>query len=231
MTIRGCLLALALLGGPRLGAQSVPARLALMPVGVPSGLDSTGTARHLLDSLLTGLLAQHGYVLVPPDSVDPIWTRAEASVGGLFDPVTGERSEARVDQANQFLRDTVTARYAPDALVFPRVRIVVVPFRGGKAKWDGIEEKTGARGGLGAAFLGSFQGRLRALSFVLGVRRLTVADSMGFVARGGVQLIDHSVNDKLTALPVDSLLIDPALLERAVRLAVTGLKDSLPPLH
>ena len=229
MISRGWLLPLALLGGTHLASQQVPTRLALMRVSVANGLDSAGTARRLLDSLLPGLLLREGYTLVPADSVAPIWTAAEASVGGFFDPATGERSEVKVDQANQFLRDTVRARFSPEALVFARVRVVAVPFSGSKAKWDGIEEKTGARGGLGAALVGTFQGRLRALSLVLGVRRLTVDDTLGFASRGGVQLIDHSRNDKLAALPADSLLVDPALLERAVRLAIAGLRDSLPP--
>lgn len=231
MISRRWLLTLALLGAAPLHAQAVPARLALMPVKVPTGLDSTGAARQLLDSLIGGLLLQAGYLVVPHDSVGPIWDRAEASVGGLFDPTTGQPSEAKYTQADQFLQDTVKARFAPDALIYPRVRVVVVPFRGGSAKWDGIEEKTGARGGLGGAVLGTFQGRLRGLSFVLDVWPLTVGETSGFLAGGGVQLIDHTVKDKLTAMPPESLLIDTLLLQRAARIAVQSLKDTLPPLH
>jgi hypothetical protein len=152
-------------------------------------------------------------------------------VGGLFDPVTGQPVRAKYARADQFLQDTVKARFAPDALIYPRVRVVAVPFRGGSAKWDGVEEKTGARGGLGAAVLGTFEGRLRGLSFVLDVWPLTIGETSGFSAGGGVQLIDHNVNNKLTALPAESLLIDTLLLQRAARIAVQSLKDTLPPLH
>jgi hypothetical protein len=211
---------------PLSAIQDHATRLALYRTAVPTSLDSTGAAAALFDSLILVRLGEAGYSIVTPDSTQPVWEQVRDSVGGLYDPVTGKRDDERLKVIRHRTKETLKLRFGADYFVSGFVTAVAVAFNGGKAKWAGIEEKTGAPGGLGGALFGSYAGRIRGLSLVILISRLD--DSLAYQGSGGLQLLDKVSGGELTRVPQDSLFADRPRMLQGLRLALDSLTRKIP---
>jgi len=206
--------------------QEHPTRLVLMSVRIPSRIEAHDPAQRFLDSLIQDRLRGAGYQVVPPDSVEPIWKQALDSAGPAFDPVTGQEDTTKGDVARQFMMDQARTRFAADYLVTPFVGVVKVKFKGSKAKWDGVEEKTGGPGMFGIR--DPYKGILPALTLFIPV--IDFQDSVRYEGRGGVQLASKISGSDMHAVAMTMLLIDFALLTDATRIALEKLGSKVPPM-
>jgi len=206
--------------------QEHPTRLVLMSVRIPSRIEAHDPAQRFLDSLIQDRLRGAGYQVVPPDSVEPLWQQALDSAGPAFDPVTGQEDTTKGDVARQFMMDQARTRFAADYLVTPFVGVVKVKFKGSKAKWDGVEEKTGGPGMFGIR--DPYKGILPALTLFIPV--IDFQDSVRYEGRGGVQLASKISGSDMHAVAMTMLLIDFALLTDATRIALEKLGSKVPPM-
>jgi hypothetical protein len=208
-------------------AQEHPTRLVLMSVRIPSRIQAHDPAQRFLDSLIQDRLLGAGYQVVPPDSVEPLWQQALDSAGPAFDPVTGQEDTTKGDVARQAMMDQARTRFAADYLVAPFVGVVKVKFKGSKAKWDGVEEKTGGPGMFSWSH-DPYVGTLPGLTLFIPV--IDFQDSLRYEGRGGVQLASKISGSDLQAVSMTMLLIDFTLLADATRIALEKLGSKVPPM-
>lgn len=212
--------------GAPLAAQEQPARIALRATRLPKQLDGRAEVKRLIDSLVTARVLSMGYGVVPQDTTMNLSQRVIDSLGGLFDPVTGQIEQAKATTASQAVLAQLGTRFGAHYQLYPMVVPNTIPFRGSKAEWLGTEEETGGRGGLGGVILGTQAGRIGVLNFGVIVEDLTGNDVYREVA--GIQLSNKLVGGKLVALPMDSLLTNQDRIASAVEHALRGLLEKVP---
>jgi len=81
-----------------------------------------------------------GYDVLPRALYDSVRTEFALEVGGLFDPVTGERHDERVRDVERRTRQRLIAAYAVDAFVLPEIWTVLAPYSGTTAQWHGTTQ-------------------------------------------------------------------------------------------
>jgi hypothetical protein len=179
--------------------------------------------RHLtFDSLVVVQLEAAGFAIIRPETTAAVWRHIRDSVGGFYDRYTGRLLDDKLGAVTVGTLALLRERYHAAAWLRPFVTLVHAPFAGGKVKWDGVEEGSGGRGGLGGFLLGEHSGTLPALSFTV-----FLDDSAGrtiYHGVGGLQLAARLEEGRIVDMPPDSLLTDDAAIVRAVHLAL----DSLP---
>ena len=85
--------------------------IAIAPVITPSDLGSVDPSRGKFDSLIAGQLRSAGFAVVPPEESEAIWKRVTDSLGGLFNPATGERDTVRLNAARALTMRELQARF------------------------------------------------------------------------------------------------------------------------
>ena len=143
-------------------------------------------------------------------------------MGGYYDTYTGKRVDARYEAVRTATMTELKTRYQADVWLHPVIRVVGARFTGGKVKWHGVEEQSGAAGGLGGFLFGSKTGAVPALSLFVFVEDM--AGKGLYTGVGGLRLIDRIQGDRFVPVPRDSLFNDGARNATAIHLAL----DSLP---
>lgn len=208
-----------------IAAEGRAPRIAVESFEVPEALVTPGRKQYV-ESLLAAQLLETGYQVIAPDTTDALRRVAIDSIGGLFDPATGEVDSTKEEAANRILLDLLRTQLGADYLLSPSLVVGLVPFRGSRASWLGATDATGAEGGVSAAFLGTYEGRLPALNLAVEVESLNGRE----VYRGeaGIRLTKKVVNGQLFVVPRDSLLADSARVMSAFRRVMGGLRQRVP---
>jgi hypothetical protein len=214
-------------------AAVVAAGWAALPQGVktiamdwvvlPREYGDLPSVRTRFDSLISDRLRAQGFAIVPPQVGESIWLRLRDSIGGYYDTYTGNLNPAKFEQVRTAALTELKTKYHVDAWLHPFIRAVLARFNGGKVKWDGVEEQSGARGGLGGFLFGTKEGTVPALSLIVSVEDMTGTDL--YTGVGGIRLVVRLDGDRFVRLPRDSLFIDGSRNAAAIHLAL----DSLPP--
>lgn len=183
--------------------------LVLTPVSLPSELDPYADQMEEFDSLIAAMLTRTDFVLIPAREYSTLWEGVMEQVGGLFDPVTGERDEERFAAARGTLFNLLTDLYHPDALLYPEIWIVGAPFSDGTARWDGTSEGLIGFGtrlidALGAALSGSGsnlpEGTVDALSLAVFIE--TMEGEELYTNSSGIQVLQKVGRDPRDVRPV-----------------------------
>jgi hypothetical protein len=211
-------LAAALALAPPQGMKTI----AVSSVDLPRDFVNLPSPRARFDSLIVSVLRSEGFTVVPSAVSDSIWVRLRDSLGGYFDTYTGKLLEAKWNVVHLGTLRALKARYGAEAWLHPDIAYVGAPFKGGKVKWHGVEQTSGAPGGVGGFLFGTKTGSVPALSFFA-----TVEDTAGkelYSGAGGIELAARIVGDRFVDVPRLSLLGDGGRNVTAVHLAL----DSLP---
>jgi hypothetical protein len=211
-------LAAALALAPPQGMKTI----AVSSVDLPRDFVNLPSPRARFDSLIVSVLRSEGFTVVPSAVSDSIWVHLRDSLGGYFDTYTGKLLEAKWNVVHLGTLRALKARYGAEAWLHPDIAYVGAPFKGGKVKWHGVEQTSGAPGGVGGFLFGTKTGSVPALSFFA-----TVEDTAGkelYSGAGGIELAARIVGDRFVDVPRLSLLGDGGRNVTAVHLAL----DSLP---
>jgi hypothetical protein len=84
--------------------------------------------------------------------------KTKKTLGGLFDPMTGELLPDRLRAFNEFSLREYTTRYHFDAVLDLNIEIRRAEFSRGAANWDGVEERVTSEKGLTAKLQGILSG-------------------------------------------------------------------------
>lgn len=140
----GLLSALVVVGdSTSLGGDPI-AVIALRPTGVPAVTPDPEATSAMFDSLIVAELTGAGYRVIPPEITTPAWMHVIDSLGGLFNPTTGEVIDEKRRAANVATLAALRLTHGADALLTAGVVMHLVPYdREGRARWDGANERVG----------------------------------------------------------------------------------------
>jgi hypothetical protein len=202
--------------------------IALAPVLPPQGIQIADTLLANMDALIEETLVSAGYSCVSSREHAALWDRIVVQMGGLYDSLTGEVDELRLEVAREQLRRDLADMYQPDYVLFPEIWMVRAAASGGVASWDGASQPVVGFGTrvLNAidAILNQYDGFLQpevvdALS--LGV----VVESMQgveiFQSAGGIEVLKEM--ERHTEF--ESVLTDPERNRQAVTTALLPLLE------
>lgn len=157
--------------------------IALAPIVVLANPEDPEPVKAKFESLIEARLREAGFSVVPSREVGTTWKRMSDLVGGIFDPVTGQRDESKFKTVREHVLRELNAKLNVDALLHPRIQPVTARLFSGffsvEAKWHGASESVSSFCVYGSA---------RALSLFV-----TIEDVHGvnlYVNAGGIQLLE-----------------------------------------
>lgn len=197
--------------------------IALLPLGVPDDRDDPDPVRATFENLLQAKLWTAGFTVVPPLEYEQIWKGITQQMGGYFDPVTGERDEAKLEAARQHARRELAAKSHADALLRPRLVVVPASFDHGQARWSGVSEAVGT-GDFWEVLLSdtnTSNGQITGISLSVVIE--DVNGAKWYANAGGIQLLAKLSYRSFKPVPRDALFADGARNAQAVDVALGPL--------
>ena len=166
-----------------------------------------------LEILLEDKLREAGFVVIPAKQYAAIWDTISVEAGGFFDPYTGARDHEKFQAAAEQLMAVLTERFAMDALLYPEIWEVEVPFSAGDARWAGVAHYvSGARG---------HSGDVRAATLFLAVQ--DTAGNELYAHEAGIEVLEYMSRGQLIPLAPERLFSDTAVMKSAVSRALQPL--------
>ncbi|HKE42976.1 MAG TPA: hypothetical protein VKB41_00415 [Steroidobacteraceae bacterium] len=222
---------------PRADLMSTVKTIGIMPIVVAEEVPDKDTVAARYEAEIAARLTSAGFAVVPASAMREVRERNQAALGGLYDPMTGQRIKEKVDALNEFSSHEYLATHQVDALLQPAIALRSAPFNVGKASWDGVvdsssgPDRTGFSHFMATLAAGGVdvEGRLPALSFV--VRLTDAGGKLLYSGAGGLQLLSYSrvtvvkMLSTTRQLPVDPkfIMTDPARDARALSIALDPL--------
>jgi hypothetical protein len=201
---------------------------------MPGELQNQATAAGEFDSLIAAVLADAGYSLVAVDEYIAVWGRILDQMGGLSDPITGERDEMKFDLARERLYLDLSEMYQADAVLYPEIWTIDAPFGEGVATWDGTSQSMVDFGVRVLDFIGAIlsssesklpRGTVRALSLVVFLEDMNGVEV--FSDAGGIELLEIVGTDPESRrmVPEEELFQDRQRSREAVDQALRALVE------
>lgn len=169
-----------------------------------------------IDQLLAEKLFGVGYDVVPAVEYARIWQQISRFSGGFYDPFTGELDEDKYRAATDRLFAELAGRFKPDALFYPEIWEVRVPFSYGEARWAGAVEEV--MGGVG------YSGEINASLLMLVVQDTTGREL--YVREAGIELLEYMDEGEFTPMPPGLSFNDSSLITRAVDSVLAPILDA-----
>ena len=195
--------------------------VAVGPVFVPRDLDNPDPVRQKFQTLIYQQLRDVGVTVVPSEDVQAIWDSVAGQMNGFYDPVTGQRDEAKIKTVRMHLYHELKAKYAISAMVFPSIAVVPAKLDGDRARWDGASQGAAKHGFWKAVAGVSHSGTIPALS--LRIVLSDTEDTRLYENAGGIQVLAKADIDGLRDVPRGELFVDHERNSRAVHLALDPL--------
>lgn len=207
--------------------------IALVPVGVPKGMDNPDEIAKRYEAIITSKLEEAGFKLVSSKEYSAIYDPMVKQVGGLYDPITGEPIEEKFKSAREHAVRELINKHRVDALLYPRIVVEKANWFRNRAMWSGVKEPTTGKEGFWADLnTPSAYGTIPALSLVIQITDSN--QTVYYVNSGGIQLLQLYTREgflqpyRFTEVGASELLKDKAKDERAVSLALAGLIKGSP---
>jgi len=164
--------------------------LAMMPLQCPD-FDRKVEVSARYEALITERLETAGFKVIHSSEFSSIRGPMIEQMGGMFDPITGEADEEKLEAVRLHTMNELIAKFDIDAYIVPKIVTVKANWMGNAAGWDGVTDTTTGKTGFWAAFSNSnMGGTLPATSLVVVLRDKTDSESY-YVGRGGIQLVAH----------------------------------------
>ncbi len=179
------------------------------------------------EHLITKRLEAAGFTVIPCAEYASIWDPMVEQMGGLYDPVTGDADEGKLEAIRLHTANELVGRFNIDAFVRPAIVVTKASWSGNTATWDGVKDATTGKTGFWASFVASdYSGSIPALSLVLPIT--STNGETYYVGRGGIQLFAHFSLGTFVNIPESMLFADLERDDKAVSVALRPLlKDPL----
>lgn len=204
---------------PRDSVLAASHTIALSPIRVPDDLEEPDPVEALFDSLLTDALRTAGFAVVPPVIVSEIWNDGADSIGGYFDPMTGQADTSKLNPLRRYFKQRLRSEQAADLVLFPEVVVVDAPYADGQASWDGTSQAVaGWLSILASAILNTGLPAGTAEGLSLDVQIESIDGGAVFNHRAGIELWAKPSGDGgLSRVPRERLFLDRKRSAKAVR--------------
>jgi hypothetical protein len=205
--------------------------LAMMPLQGPD-FDRKEEVSARYEALITERLETAGFKVIPSSEFSSIQDPMIEQMGGMFDSITGEADEEKLEAVRLHTMNELIAKFDIDAYVAPKIVLVGANWMGNAAGWDGVTDTTTGKTGFWAAFKTSnVGGTIPAMSLVVGLRDKTNSEDY-YVGRGGIQLIAHygeTFAGGFVDIPESEWFVDEEKDVTAVDIALSALVNEPEP--
>ena len=173
------------------------------------------------EALITERLETAGFKVISSSEFSSIRDPMIEQLGGVFDPLTGEADEEKLEAVRLHTMNELIAKFDIDAYVSPRVVVTKAYWSSNSATWDGVNDETTGKGGFWADFFGpQASGTIPAMSLILPLTG-TSGDTY-YVGRGGIQLVAE-YKGGFVEVPESMWFVEPERDVNAVNVALASL--------
>jgi len=201
--------------------------IALAPLNISVKVDDMEKVKAEFEQLIEKKLNEAGYKIISSKKFADTRKRLIEETGGYYDPISGERDENKYVAIKKKTREELSSKYGADAILYPHIIVVKVPFKDGggildmPVEWDGAKEKIDMRSGV-VKFLSNstISGNINALSLWVAI---TDTDNVTlYKKQGGIQVLSK-FDRGLVSVPKNELLTKSERNEGAVNIALEPL--------
>ncbi len=219
---------------PRADILTSVQTIGVLPLAVTDEVPDPEAVSARYEAEIVKRLQAAGFTVVAPGVMREIQQKIKATLGGMYDPMTGQPIKEKFDAYNEFSTTEYLAAHKVDAILRPLIRVRAARFGANTAQWDGASDSSSGRSASGnfwAAMTGTtLSGTVPALSLV--VRLTDAGGKVLYTAAGGIQVLGYArvevhnlLATSMKQLDVDpkSIMTDPARDARALALALDPL--------
>lgn len=201
--------------------------VALAPINFPGDMEDTEPLKAKFEFLIEAKLRQAGFMVVPSREYDAVWKQTIEKLGGVFDPLTGKRDEAKFKTVREHTLRELATRTKADALLEHGIGVFKANFAGHLAQWHGTSESVVTAGFWGAFFAGGAQGTVPALSLVVALSDIHGVEM--YVNVGGIQVLAKLSGQNFVTVQRYELFVDQERNRQAVNIALDPLAGKTMP--
>jgi hypothetical protein len=238
-------LALAIPATPVAGADAKPAAqraelttriktIGLMPLEIEQAIADPDEVTSRLEGYVTERLQGGGFTVVPASEMRAIRGRALASLGGVYDPLTGLPNRERLAALQEFSAQEYRMQHPVDATLHLSIVRRPARFEKGWSEWDGVRERVTSKSGIVDALERGMElgiepnDEVPALSLVV-----TLIDAQGetlYKNAGGLLLLAYPTTLSGMLFDYDLARVDPKFGLGDPAIAARALSVALDPL-
>jgi hypothetical protein len=205
--------------------------IGMMPLLVSAEVPNADAVTARYESEIFARLTSAGFSVTPAAAMREILERTKATLGGLYDPVSGRPIKEKIDAFNEFSLNEYRATYKVDALLEAAIVVRPAEFYGTWLRWDGVEDSA-----TGESAWADFwkptpnsYGQVPALSFT--VRLLDSSGRNLYEGAAGLQVLGYwkdvgstwVAKDRMLRIDPKYIMTDPARDARALSLVLDPL--------
>ncbi len=195
--------------------------LSMRPVSL-ADFDRKDEVAARYEALITERLEAGGFKVIPSSEYSSIWDPMLEQLGGVFDPITGEADEEKLEALRTHTTNELIAKFKIDGFVIPRIDVTTASWSGNTATWDGVTDETTGKGGFWASLAASDKyGSVPALSLILPL--FSTSGEAFYVGRGGIQLSAYLKGGRFVDVPESMWFVEPERDVNAVSIALAPL--------
>ena len=208
--------------------------IGLLPLEMEEAIPNPDVIASRLEGYVTERLQTCGFTVVAPAEMRAIRARAWATLGGVYDPMTGLPIPERLAALREFSTQEYRMQHPVDATL----RLVIVrrraKFEMGWSEWDGVRERVTSNSGIADVMLRGMEKGIQpgeevpALSLAV-----SLVDAHGetlFKGVGGLLLLAYPTTVVGTLLDYDLGAVDPKFSLGDPAIAARALSVALDPL-
>lgn len=176
------------------------------------------------EAIIEGRLREAGFAVVPSREAQGIGNRFVKQMGGLFDPKTGQRDEAKRKIVREHLFRELKLKFKADAVMTVNILPVSAEFTALGANWHGTSESIlPADAGFAGLFFGPgvVSGTIQALSLLIVIEDTNEVPI--YKNLGGIQLLEKFSGGKRLPVPREQVFSDEGRNREAVNIALRPL--------
>ena len=197
--------------------------VALEPLDMPE-MKQAAEARTEFEALVTEKLKEAGLSVIPSEKYAALLQALGKQDGGLYDPLTGKKNEAKTKEVQKKIYDELRTQHQIDAVA----RVAVIPasahFNNCSARWHGVEQVLESCNPFFNG--GGYNGRISAISLLVAIDNKE--EKTIYMNAGGIQLtarLDSGFLKAAQFVPTDAndLLVDQLKNRGSVAIALGPL--------
>jgi hypothetical protein len=217
---------------PRAEVLSTVKSIGIMPVIVTSAVPDARDVAARYESEIVARLTSAGFAVIPPSAMREIRERTMATLGGVYDPFTGELIKGKAEAFYQSSADEYLATQKVDGILGCEIAERTAHFAYGSMRWDGVEDSFTGESAWADFWKQSAAsyGEIPTLSLI--VRLQDNKEKPLYVGVGGLQVLGYWNNlskpiglrkERLLGIDPKYIMTDPARDVRALSLALDPL--------
>jgi hypothetical protein len=208
--------------------------IGLMPLEMEEAVANPDEVASRLEGYVTERLQTRGFTVVPASEMRVIRTRAVASLGAVYDPMTGVPNRERLAALQEFSTHEYAMQHSVDATLSLVIVRRTARFEKGWCEWDGVRERVTSKSGIEDALVQGMEigvqpgGEIPALSLAV-----TLVEAHGetvYTGIGGLLLLAYPATVSGVLLDYDLGVVDPKFALGDPAIAARALSVALDPL-